>query len=343
MTIISFILTIGALILIHEIGHYVAALIVKIPIQEFGIGFPPRMLKLFKANETEFTLNWLPLGGFVRAKERPGDEETPDEMMAATPWKRIFMLLAGSTVNILAAVLMVAFAYFKIGQNIDHVLIVSVDQGSPAEAAGILPEDQIMAINGAPAEDIDQVQEMIETNKGLETEFTLLRGDETFTVTMTPRTEYNPHVEGATGVGLFPPLNFLEAILESIHFLWRATINLFSQSVELIGYKGMFDEFSAAGEMDAAGTGVTAGTNRIWFIASISFSLGLLNLLPIPIFDGGKILLALPELLFKRRVPINLYYILNITSLALVLFLMVYVNIKDFVDPAIVQTLTPIP
>ena len=91
-----FILTLAFLILIHEFGHFVAAKIVGIPIQEFGIGFPPRILTLFRAGGTDFTLNVLPFGGFVRPNEREGDEQIPDEMMAAAPWKRIFMLLAGS-------------------------------------------------------------------------------------------------------------------------------------------------------------------------------------------------------------------------------------------------------
>ena len=103
LTLINFILAIGFLILIHEAGHFVAAKIVGIPVQEFGIGFPPRLLTLFKAGGTEFTFNLIPAGGFVRPLERPGDEQIPDELMAAKPWKRIFVLLAGSFVNLVGA------------------------------------------------------------------------------------------------------------------------------------------------------------------------------------------------------------------------------------------------
>ena len=98
--------------------------------------------------------------------------------------------------------------------------------------------------------------------------------------------------------------------------------------------------------MDASQTNVAAGSNTLWFIASVSFSLGILNLLPVPFLDGGKILLALPELLFKRRVPMNVYYVLNMVSFGLVILLMVYVNVQDFVNPAIDLvdlTMTPTP
>lgn len=341
---IYFIFALAFLILIHEIGHFVAAKVVGIPIQEFGIGFPPRLFTLFRAGGTEFTLNMLPFGGFVRPNEREGDEQIPDELMAAPPWKRIFMLLAGSITNLVAAVLMLAFAFYQVGNNIDHVLITSVDSGSPAETAGLLPEDYIQAVNGQEIENIEQLQAIINQNKGIEIDLTYIREDKSYNVSLVPRTEYIEGLEGPIGVGLFSPLNFRESVVESVDFLWYQVKQITSIPFRLVGLKGMFDGFQVAQDMDAAETSLGAGTNTIWFIASISFSLGLINLLPIPIFDGGKILLALPELLFKKRVPINLYYTLNIISLGLVILLMVYVNVQDFINPAInLNDLTPTP
>ena len=123
LTTVYFILALGFLILIHELGHYLAAKIVGIPVQEFGIGWPPRLMTLFTAGGTEFTLNLLPIGGYVRPQERPDDEQIPDELMAAKPWKRIFVLLAGSAVNLVGAVLLLSFAYYQIGANLEHVMV----------------------------------------------------------------------------------------------------------------------------------------------------------------------------------------------------------------------------
>ena len=344
LTLINFILAIGFLILIHEAGHFVAAKIVGIPVQEFGIGFPPRLLTLFKAGGTEFTLNLIPAGGFVRPLERPGDEQIPDELMAAKPWKRIFVLLAGSFVNLVGAVLLLTFAYHQIGSNLEHVMVSYVVENSPAERAGIMPEDYITAINGHESLEVEDFQNIINENKGKEIAISLLRDGKQINVTLVPRTEYNPDTEGPTGVGLFGPLTVSESFSQSLYFLMNVVRDLVNLPFRLVGLKGMFDGFAVAQEMDAAGTDITAGTNTIWFIASVSFSLGLINLLPIPIFDGGKILLALPELFTGWRVPMNLYYLLNMVSLALVLLLMVYVNVQDFVNPSIdFTTLTPAP
>lgn len=344
LTTIYFILALGLLILIHELGHYVAAKIVGIPIQEFGIGFPPKVLTLFKAGGTEFTFNLLPIGGFVRPQERAEDEKIPDELMAAKPWKRIFVLLAGSFVNLAGAVLLLSFAYFQIGRNLDHVMVSYVVEDSPADQAGIMPEDYITAVNGYETMEIEELQNIISENKGEPIEISLLRDDRAFDVTLVPRTDYDPETEGPTGVGLFGPLTIFESFSQSLFFLTNVIQDLVNLPFRLVGLKGMFDGFAVAQEMDATGDDITAGTNTIWFIASVSFSLGLINLLPVPIFDGGKILLALPELITGWRVPMNLYYVLNAVSLALVLLLMVYVNIQDFVNPSIdFTTLTPVP
>ena len=344
LSVLYFVLALALLIFIHELGHYVAAKIVGIPIQEFGIGFPPRILTLFTAGGTDFTLNWLPFGGFVRPKERPGDIDIPDEAMAANPWKRIFFLLAGSVTNIVAAILMLAFAYYQIGSKLDHILIVGVDDGSPAAEVGILPEDQIVTFGGEEIETIDELQVIVQQNIGKETSMTYLRGEETYTTTLVPRSEYDQATEGPLGISLFAPVGLVSAVQNSVAFLIFQVQQLTQLPFRLVGLKGMFDGFQLAQDMDSSGTSVSSGSNTIWFLASISFSLGLINLLPVPLFDGGKILLAIPELLVKRRVPMNLYYMLNVVSLGLVIMLMIYVNVQDFVNPSIdLIDLTPTP
>jgi membrane-associated protease RseP (regulator of RpoE activity) len=116
------------------------------------------------------------------------------------------------------------------------------------------------------------------------------------------------------------------------------TIGMFNQALEFIGFVGMNRI------LETTLSSSRPGSNTLGFVASLSFSLGILNLLPIPIFDGGKILFAAWELITRRRVPINLYYVLNMASLAFVLLLMVYINIQDVVNPVIeAVTQTPVP
>src|SRR4030043_1422295 len=103
--IVEFIFALGALIFIHEFGHFIACKLLKIEVEEFGFGYPPRALKLFTLGGTKFTLNWIPFGGFVRPKGE-NDPSIAGGMAAASPWKRIAVLLAGPTMNLLTAVIL---------------------------------------------------------------------------------------------------------------------------------------------------------------------------------------------------------------------------------------------
>lgn len=339
MSLLIFVGALAFLILIHELGHYLAAKLVGIPIQEFGIGFPPKILTLFKANGTEFTLNWLPLGGFVRPQELD-NEETPDALLAAKPIKRIIVLLAGSLMNFLTAIIILSGVYYLVSNDLDYVAITGVSPDSPAEAAGIQSEDYIVEFNGIEVTDIEQLQNLTNANKGKEVEVLLLRDGEEINIRIIPRIDH-PQDEGSMGIGLFESLTLPQAIAFSFQDIGFQVQQITSTSIRLIGLKGIFDGFQMTRDVDATQDTFFSGYYSIMFVASLSFSLAILNMLPVPFFDGGKILLALPELLFKVRVPMNIYYALNVISLGLVLILMVYVNVQDFVNPAI--TLTPAP
>jgi regulator of sigma E protease len=339
MSILLFVGTIAFLIFIHELGHFAAAKLVGIPVQEFGIGFPPRMLTLFKYGGTEFTLNWLPLGGFVRPEERD-DEQAPDALMAAKPIKRIIVLLAGPIMNFLMAIIILASIFYSAGKDLTHVTITGIESNSPADTAGIQPEDAILSINGIEIESIDQLQAITSENKGKEVSLDILRDGETISLVLVPRVDVDEK-QGAMGIGLYEHLTIPGAVLFAVQDLGFQIQQMATTSMRLVGLKGIYDGFQLTRDIDESEDTFFAGYFSYMFVASISFSLAALNLLPIPIFDGGKILLALPELLFKIKVPMNLYYALNVASLGLVLLFMVYVNVQDFINPAI--TLTPTP
>ena len=340
MSILLFVGSIAFLILIHEFGHYIAARIVGIPIQEFGIGFPPRMLTLFKAGGTEFTLNWLPLGGFVRPEEREDDEEAPDALLAAKPSKRIFVLLAGPFMNLITAIAILSSIFYSAGKDLDYVTITGVVTDSPASRAGMMTDDGIAAFNGIEIESIEQLQNLTLENKGQEIKLDIVRDGSPMEITLTPR-EDHPEDEGSMGIGLYEYMSIGEAIAFAFEDIGYQVQQMTSTSLRLVGMKGIYDGFQVTRDIDQTEDTFFAGYFSYMFVASISFSLAVLNLLPIPIFDGGKILLALPELLFKVKVPMKLYYALNVASLGLVLILMIYVNVQDFINPAISLTPTP--
>jgi regulator of sigma E protease len=339
MSILLFVGTIALLIFIHELGHLVAAKLVGIPVQEFGIGFPPRMLTLFKAGGTEFTLNWLPLGGFVRPEERE-DEQAPDAMLAAKPINRIIMLIGGPLMNFITALIILTTVFYSAGAKLDTVTITGVETDSPADTAGLQPYDEVLSINGTQVGTIEELQTITSANKGQEVTLNILRSGDPLTISLIPRVDTDEN-QGAMGIGLYEPMSIPESLIFAVQDIGFQIQQMATTSLRLVGMKGIYDGFQLTRDIDQNQESIFAGYFSYMFVASISFSLAALNLLPIPIFDGGKILLALPELLFKVKVPINLYYALNVASLGLVLIFMIYVNVQDFINPAI--TLTPTP
>ena len=344
--IIEFIITLGALIFIHELGHFIVCKLLKIEVEECGFGIPPRALTLFTLGGTKFTLNWLPLGGFVRPKGE-NDPTIPGSFASHNPWKRIAVFLAGPTMNLLTAVVLFIAIYGIIGSLPDRnrVQLVDISPNSPASAAGLKAGDILMTIGGTDINAMDKVKTVIYANLGKPLDFTYQRDGVTQTVTVTPLT--NPGSAGAVGIVMsYPmmPFTIREAIPESFTTLRDYVKELFSMlgriiqgqatgpEGRLVGIKGMFDLYSSVRE--SAGTpGVPQIVNVMMFIASISISLGIMNLLPIPAVDGGRILFALPEILIHRRIPPKYEMVVNFVSFALLIALMIFVNLQDFIHP----------
>jgi regulator of sigma E protease len=344
--IIEFVIALGALIFVHEFGHFIACKLLKIEVEEFGFGYPPRALKLFELSGTKFTLNWLPFGGFVRPKGE-NDPTIPGGMAAASPWKRIAVLLAGPTMNLLTAVILFITIYGIIGYLPDRksVQLVDIAPSSPASAAGLKAGDILVSVDGIDINSLDSVKTVIYANLGKPMDFTYQRDGVNHEVTITPLA--NPGDSGAVGIYMsYPmmPYTIGAAIPESFTSLYEYCKELFSMlgriiqgqstSAEgrLVGIKGMFDLYASVRE--SAGTpGVPQVVNIMVFIASISISLGLMNLLPIPALDGGRILFTLPEIIIHRRIPPKYEMVVNFISFALLIGLMIFINLQDFIHP----------
>src|SRR5512132_2450750 len=146
-----FILAFGGMVIIHEFGHFIVARLCKIEVEEFGIGLPtPGAITLFTWQGTRFTLNWLPLGGFVRPKGE-NDPNVPGGLAAASPWKRLAVLFAGPMMNLLAAVLIYSIIFSRVGvRDASRVLVASVTPDGPAAQAGFKADDIFVSGNGQP-------------------------------------------------------------------------------------------------------------------------------------------------------------------------------------------------
>jgi regulator of sigma E protease len=219
LAVLSFLIVLTPLILIHEWGHFIACRLTGVTVLEFGLGFPPRAAKLFERNGTEFTLNWLPLGGFVRPLGedfvRPVGEEATErdrqayrryleEMAAlrkkvpklksvaeATPLQRLFFLAAGSGMNVIAAVVLLIIAATI---SLPPVVLAAAPN-SPAANGGLQTGDVITAVNGVAVSNAAQIEELIEAQRNSEQLITLTvqRGDETLQLTLGEQTGRFPN------------------------------------------------------------------------------------------------------------------------------------------------------
>lgn len=192
----------GILIIVHEMGHFFTAIWLGIKVEEFGIGFPPRMFAI-RRKGIDYSMNWLPIGGFVKIVGENGDSDDPNSFGKAAAWKRIIVLAAGSAMNLLLALLIFAGMAISGTREIDtaqapYTGIAGVNNPSPAFTAGIKPGDKIVSIAGTPVNSDDEIRTLSNQNGGKPTEYVVLRDGQQVPLTVTPNTT-SPYL----GVNLF--------------------------------------------------------------------------------------------------------------------------------------------
>ncbi len=348
MDVLFFALALAFLILIHELGHFLAAKALGIEIEEFGIGFPPRVARLFEWRGTVFTLNLIPFGGFVRPKGE-GDPSKPDALAQAPPLRRAVVILAGPLMNLLVGGLAYLLIFGLAGAPKDEaVLVWWVEPDSPAQAAGLRPGDLIVAANDTPTPNAQALQKIIRQHRGRPVRLTLQRADQTLTVTAVPRVEPPPG-QGALGIRIidygWAPVPWPERLRLAattlvehtkalIRLPWDMLRAYLSPSAEpppgeVMGFRGMYTSFQLAFAVDRAAP-LPVPVYTLTLIASLSLSLAVLNLLPIPALDGSRLVLALGEWLFRRRLPWRVEFALMLMGFFMLLALMVLVNLREW-------------
>ncbi len=351
-TILVFIIAFGLLMFVHETGHYLASKVFGIQVEEFGFGFPPRLIKLFQFKETEFTLNWLPFGAFVRPKGE-NDPGVPGGLGAANAWVRLLVFFAGPFVNLVVGMILFVFIIAHFGvMDSARVPVEDVAVGSPAQLAGLQKGDRITLINGQPVGGSAGLQKTVAANLDKPIQLTLLRGGQTVLVELTPRSK-PPAGQGAMGVVMgtdFVPVassRWLPEAYNRVYDQINQTISLPGKLLRkevspeqgrFVGPVGIYSIFQntlkADLELLAAGSPL-GGINTSSLIAILSVALGITNLLPIPALDGGRILLILPELILRRRIPAKYENIIHLVGFALVILLSIYITTQDILNPII--------
>ena len=306
---------------------------------------------------TRFTLNWLPLGGFVRPKGE-NDPTIPGGLAAASPWARLAVLFAGPLMNLLTAVVIYSIIFTRVGvPDTNRVLVASVVEDGPAAQAGFHADDIFVTGNGTPIHSYDDLRAIVDANDGRPVTFVIDRHGQQVELTATPlmnEAEQRVMIGVGLGVPFKPSTSLVDTLTLGAQYTYlnvRTLLSLPAQMVRgtlapeqgrLIGLKGIYDVFSqtVSRDVDATTAAPAASTDpfdqpirTLELIASLSISLGVFNLFPFPALDGGRILFILPELIFRRRVSPQLETLVHGLGMAVLLAFMVYVNVMDFVDP----------
>ncbi len=359
VTLIIFLLALGGMIFVHELGHFIAARWAGIEVEEFGLGLPSyKLATLFTWQGTEFTIHALLLGGFIRPKGE-NDPSIPGGLASANPWKRLVVLFAGPLMNLITAIVVFSFLIASEGVAVPgSIKIDSIAKNSPAQQADIQTGDILLAINGQSVTDIQPAIALIKENLDKPVELLIERNGEQITLTATPLSSRKKS-EGALGIGLtYPtrPATFIESVTGGVTITGIQAANIVYLPIALIrgaiapedarfiGFKGIFDMFDVAVEEDVssrqevatAPSGASAPRPTNWtlnLIGVLSISLGVMNLFPIPALDGGRILFTLPEILFRKRIPAQWENMVNGVAMLLLIGLMIFVNFMDFYNP----------
>lgn len=334
---------ISVLILLHELGHFVAAKKAGLRVEEFGFGFPPRMFGI-RRGETLYSFNWLPFGGFVRiygeSKEHLNQEALEGKTVDASrsfahqsALRRSSIILAGIITNFVLGWFILS-AVFMIGAA-ESVVVTQVVPNSPAELAGFMPGDELVGY--AKAEDFTL---FTGEHRGEPTEFVVARNGEEITIVATPRVETAPG-EGALGVGLsqagFPKLPFFEAIGTAFTTSWsvmgeivktfgRMISSLFVHAELLEGVVGPVGIFGVAGDLGSIGF-----VYVLQLIGLISLNLAVLNAMPFPALDGGRFLFIIIEKIKGSPLSPKKEMIFNLTGFGVLLVLMAAITVRDII------------
>jgi len=341
MDILIFIIALSILVLVHEFGHFFAAKITGVRVEEFGLGLPPKIISK-KFWGTVWSLNWLPIGGFCKLYgEDPSSLiKTKDSFMDKNPWQKGLIVLGGVFMNMVLAIAIFAVVYTVMGIPIetDKVKIIGIAKNSPAEMAGLKVDDVIISINNIQIKKGNELTEIVNKNRGKK----ITVGVQGIAPIQLLARENPPAGEGSLGVVIsnieMQPIRWWEfykgigAGFKEAYF-WGKIIfdgvtkmvgGLFLGQVpkDVTGPIGMFNATSSI----RLNQGFLA---VIHFFGVVSVNLAVVNVLPFPALDGGRIIFVIYEMIFRKKANAKFETMVNNLGMVILLSMIVLISIGD--------------
>jgi regulator of sigma E protease len=345
ITLISFIILLSVLIFVHELGHFLAARIAGVGVLKFSLGFGPKIIGK-KIGETEYVLSWIPLGGFVKLLGESGNEELSPEdekrsFFKQAIWKRMLIILAGPVFNFLLA-LVIFIIVFVYGLPNLTAVVGEVQKESAAFEAGMISGDKIIAIDDKKVVFWEEIKPIIAESKGKEMEVAVERGTEKKHLLIKPRLsksknifdeEISTYLIGVSPAGntIIERKNPWDAIIASVGKTWEISKLTVISVVKML--EGVISPRTLGGPIfiaQIAGAQVKEGIIPfILFMAILSINLGVINLFPIPVLDGGHIFFYLIEIVTRREISIKVKEMSQQIGFVILLMLMLFVVFID--------------
>lgn len=349
LTLVTFLFVLSLLVLVHEGGHFLAAKKAGIKVEEFGLGYPPRIWGK-KIKGTIYSLNVIPFGGFVRLlgeesfDSAQDKQESKNAFWAKSKKSRALVIVAGVTANFLLAILAFTAIYTVTGipTKILQIKIVGVLPDSPAQQAGLKEGDLVLRVEEKRVVSLTEFTELVKKKSGQETEIEIERGGVQLNLWLVPRKE-PPANEGPLGVIVtdvelkkypfwqMPVLGLIEGTKETVGWVKLTWASLGKMLSDLIRHGAVPKDIAGpVGILQVSGLAARSGFLGVFqFIGILSVNLAVLNILPFPALDGGRLIFIVYEAVFRRRPKASFEHLVNTAGMVLIMFLLLLVTIND--------------
>lgn len=363
LTIVVFIIILGVLVLVHELGHFLVARLNGIKAEEFGFGFPPRVFGVFKddrdgkwkfikgskevvSKNTVYSLNWFPIGGFVKIKGEDGEEKKDaDSFASKSAGARISVLIAGVLMNFLLAWFLLSMTFMLgtlqdvTGERVpgSKIIIQGIEENSPAQQMGLKMGDFLLAGESGAFASVENVQTYVNENKGKEISLYVQRAGKEIKLSGIPRSQPE-NGRGALGISAMA-----EVVNRKFSFLaafWKGLLEIGAIMLMMLDVIGKLVAGNKTGLEVTGIVGIASYTGKIIplgfsfllrFAAILSVNLGIVNILPFPALDGGRVLFVLLEKIKGSPVSQKVEHFFHTAGFLILITLMVVVTYFDLV------------